>query len=225
MTSRLPPTPPPGRRPQRRGLDLRGGQLLRPQGRLVRSFRALAREEVLFTPALLYGPGRFDRDLIQEFVNEARGEPRIRILSGDSPYIVGEGVELTLWGHTFLWVERARWQELRNFFLNVGCLDIKGGRFWKLYLKQVLVPDWAALSEVEQLPSRLPLVELQVFCVAAVDGCYEVEDAVPSGKPEPLRVVKKPADPELVKFAEALLSESDDPHAAVEKKPAPGPGE
>lgn len=180
----------------------------------------LAKDFVFFTPGLLFTHGELDRDPVQEFMNEAEGDPQIALLSFNRP--VWDGFQFKDgrrdWNHKLLGIERARWPALLQFLGGVGILDSNAKTFYRALPFSIMIVDPVIADRASVLPAPVPMVEVVVFGLDGNKRKVLVNQTGAPGMQLP-RVVTFSPDQRTVKFAKALLAgknpvESPDPASA-----------
>ncbi len=173
------------------------------------SLGELAKDFVFFTPGLLFTHADLDRDPVQEFMNEAEGDPVISLMSFDRPVFDGFRFRdgRTDWNHKLIACERGRWPDLLKFLAAVGIMDTRTKTFYQAMPFSVMVPDPVVMKRSAVLPSPIPMVEVVV--IGLNGNVRKVVVHAPSTRPWPRRppsvVIEKP-DEKTVKFAAALFA-------------------
>lgn len=167
----------------------------------------LAKDYVFFTPGLLFTHGELDKDPVQEFMNEAEGDPQIAFMEFNRP--VWNGFRFkdgqAHWDHNLLAIERGRWEDLRKFLGGVGILDSKTKTFYRVVPFSVMVADPAVIDRAAVIPVPVPMIEVVVFGLDGNKRRVVVQSSRAPGLQPPSVVILKP-DPKTVEFTKKLLA-------------------
>ena len=170
----------------------------------------LGKHFVFFTTGLLFTHGGLDRDPVQEFMNEAEGEPQIALMSFDRP--VFEGFQFKDgrrdWNHKLLAIERSRWDDLHKFLSGVCILDSRNKVFYRVLPFSVMVADPVIMDRAAVIQVPLPTVEVVVY---GLDGNIRkvlVRSPSQLGLQVPTVVTDRP-DPKTVEYANKLFQGKD----------------
>ena len=168
----------------------------------------MAREHVLFTPALLVTYGLMDRDPVGQYVQHVR--PDLAPVAMDGPPIFqGLGKSnlqdsgLIDWDRRIYAVPKAGWTACRDFLGGLVLFDRRRMHYARMAYYELQVIDTWAFGRGHILP-ELPYVPVTVFAVSTNRHFIYLEPARDPPRTWPWLVVDF-ARPETIREAEALL--------------------
>jgi len=169
----------------------------------------LTNDFVFFTPALLYTHGKLDRDIVQEFCNEAEGEPIVSVITFDKPIFRGlqqgdNHCPDRYWDHTLMAVPNLWALPLLQSIVAAALLDFDRRVYYRAKFQALTVVDPLFLQLGGVCGGRTPKVEIGFFCLAGNKQSWTIRSSSRDDRPEPYVLRQKPYA-EVVEQADFLF--------------------
>lgn len=213
----------PNRLPRREGIT--GGMTLTPddgpvyhQARVSQAagLKDLEEDYAFFSHGLLFTHGGWNRDPVADYVRQL--DPTCCPFVLHMSQVIFQGLahrDNPAWNYILMAVYRPQWDGLRSFLASLSGVDRDRKRYHRIAVQELPLVDVLGLAKHTVLPEPLPMTTVTLF---ALEGSWATVGFEPALTPpqDCIRVVKLPAEIEVVKLAQALFAEQDKPFQAIE---------
>lgn len=190
------------------------------------TLRDLEKDYFCFTPALFYMFVRLNglepfADFVQDYGQEVWpfsiqfDRPVFKGLEvGDNPY----------WNHTLYFMDREHGIPYVEWMLLNAFLDRENAVLSRVRYRNIWIADALKMSQSAVIPSRMPIVQVMVFCLETSKGNYYIKPGFDPLLDLPSLKTQRTVFKDTAAFASAIWRGDSDPYAAAEAAVA-GPGE